>query len=157
MKTKTLLIAAAALAAGVISSQAQVYSANIVGYANVVCPASTLVLLANPLDNGTNTANDVFASLLCLISLLCKFGTVADLVFTQKHQLDLPLQIRLFLLVLGFSSTPWPTTPTHLLVVSFRLLANRQPIACLLARWRLLVVSCRSVELSMMWEPTPLT
>jgi len=63
MKTKTLLIAAAALAAGVISSQAQVYSANIVGYANVVCPASTLVLLSNPLDNGTNTANDVFASL----------------------------------------------------------------------------------------------
>ncbi len=34
MKTKTLLIAAAALAAGIISSQAQVYSQNIVGYAN---------------------------------------------------------------------------------------------------------------------------
>jgi hypothetical protein len=32
---KTLLIAAAALAAGVISSQAQVYSQNIVGYVNV--------------------------------------------------------------------------------------------------------------------------
>jgi hypothetical protein len=36
MRTKTLLIAAAALAAGVISSQAQpVYSANIVGYVNL--------------------------------------------------------------------------------------------------------------------------
>ena len=35
---KTLLIAAAALAASVISSQAQVYSQNIVGYANVATP-----------------------------------------------------------------------------------------------------------------------
>ena len=41
---KTLLIAAAALVAGVISSEAQVYSANIVGYVNVVMPAGALVL-----------------------------------------------------------------------------------------------------------------
>jgi hypothetical protein len=60
---KTLLIAAAALVAGVISSDAQVYSANIVGYVNVPCPANQLVLLSNPLDNGTNTANDLLASL----------------------------------------------------------------------------------------------
>lgn len=60
---KTLLIAAAALVAGVVSSQAQVYSANIVGYVNSTCPANTLVLLSNPLDNGTNTANDLLASL----------------------------------------------------------------------------------------------
>jgi hypothetical protein len=60
---KTLLIAAAALVAGVISSDAQVYSANIVGYVNAVCPANQLVLLSNPLDNGTNTANDLLASL----------------------------------------------------------------------------------------------
>jgi len=38
MKTKTLLIAAAALAVGVISSQAQVYSQNIVGYVNKPLP-----------------------------------------------------------------------------------------------------------------------
>jgi len=60
---KTLLIAAAALVAGVVSSQAQVYSANIVGYVNVTMPASTLVLVSNPLDSGTNTANNVLASL----------------------------------------------------------------------------------------------
>jgi len=36
MRTKALLIAAAALAAGVITSQAQVYSQNIVGYVNSV-------------------------------------------------------------------------------------------------------------------------
>ena len=36
MKTKTLLIAAATLAAGIISSQAAVYSQNVVGYMNVV-------------------------------------------------------------------------------------------------------------------------
>src|SRR5450432_1551654 len=60
---KTLLIAAAALVAGVISSDAQVYSANIVGYVNVPMPAAALVLTSNPLDDGTNTANSLLASL----------------------------------------------------------------------------------------------
>jgi len=60
---KTLLIAAAALVAGAITSQAQVYSANIVGYVNVVCPAGQLVLASNPLDDGTNTANSILANL----------------------------------------------------------------------------------------------
>ncbi len=60
---KTLLIAAAALVAGVITSEAQVYSANIVGYVNVVCPANALVLASNPLDDGTNQANDLLGSL----------------------------------------------------------------------------------------------
>jgi len=63
MKSKTLLIAAAALVAGVISSSAQVYSANIVGYVNAALPAGQFALLSNPLDNGTNTANDLLASL----------------------------------------------------------------------------------------------
>ncbi len=56
MRTKTLLLSAAALVAGLVSSQAQsnVYSANIVGYVNVTNPAGTFVMLANPLDNGTN-------------------------------------------------------------------------------------------------------
>jgi len=60
---KTLLIAAAALVAGVISSNAQVYSANIVGYVNVTMPANALVLTSNPLDDGTNTANSLLANL----------------------------------------------------------------------------------------------
>ncbi len=60
---KTLLIAAAALVAGVVSSQAQVYSANIVGYVNVACPAGALTLVSNPLDDGTNTANDLVGGL----------------------------------------------------------------------------------------------
>jgi len=60
---KTLLIAAAALVAGVVSSQAQVYSANIVGYVNVSCAANTLVLTSNPLDDGTNQANDLLSAL----------------------------------------------------------------------------------------------
>jgi len=63
MKTKTLLIAAAALVAGIVSSEAQVYSANIVGYVNVTMPAGQFALVSNPLDDGTNTANDLLASL----------------------------------------------------------------------------------------------
>lgn len=59
---KTLLIAAAALAASVISSQAQVYSQNIVGYVNSPVP-SGYVNLSVPLDGAsgnnsiTNTIN----------------------------------------------------------------------------------------------------
>jgi hypothetical protein len=56
---KTLLIAAAALAGSVISSHAQVYSQNIVGYINV--PLTTgYTALANQLDfDGTGTNNTV--------------------------------------------------------------------------------------------------
>lgn len=68
MKTKTLLLgaaglASAALVAGIINSEAQVYSANIVGYVNTPCPANTLVLVSNPLDDGTNQANDLLSAL----------------------------------------------------------------------------------------------
>jgi hypothetical protein len=53
---KTLLIAAAALAAGIISSQAQpVYSQNIVGYVNKPVP-SGYVAISNPLDNPTGNS-----------------------------------------------------------------------------------------------------
>jgi hypothetical protein len=61
MRTKTLLIAtAAALAAGIISSHAQVYSQNIVGYVNKVDPAG-YVSMANPLDNSnSNSGTNLF-------------------------------------------------------------------------------------------------
>jgi len=51
---KTLLIAAAALAAGVISTQAQVYSQNVVGYVNTPLPAG-FTPIVNPLQNSDNT------------------------------------------------------------------------------------------------------
>jgi len=60
MRTKTLLIAAAALAATVISSEAQtVYSANIVGYVNVTAPGGEFVLLANPFTTGNDVLSNV--------------------------------------------------------------------------------------------------
>lgn len=56
MRTKTLFLSAAALAAGVLSTMAQanVYSVNVVGYVNKVIPPNQFVLLANPLDAATN-------------------------------------------------------------------------------------------------------
>jgi len=53
---------AAALAAGVISSQAQgtVYSQNVVGYVNLSLPAGSLTMVANQLDTGSNTLDNVF-------------------------------------------------------------------------------------------------
>src|SRR5690348_445273 len=53
MRTKILLVAAAAMAAGTIASNAQVYSANVVGYANVVLAGNgQFTLVANPFDDG---------------------------------------------------------------------------------------------------------
>jgi len=60
MRTKTLLVAAAALAVGLSSSMAQVYSQNVVGYVNIPVAANTKVLIANQL----NTTNNTIASLL---------------------------------------------------------------------------------------------
>ena len=57
MRTKTLLLSAVALATGLLSSQAQsnVYSANVVGYVNIVTPAGQAMLISNPLNlDGTN-------------------------------------------------------------------------------------------------------
>ena len=60
MRTKTLLIAAA-LAAGLISSKAQVTSANIVGYVNLNVP-NGFSLLVNPLSaSGSDVATNVFS------------------------------------------------------------------------------------------------
>jgi hypothetical protein len=62
MKTKTLLIAAAALAATVISSEAQVYS-GVVGYVSIVSPAAVYTPMANPLDlDGIDSVTNVFAN-----------------------------------------------------------------------------------------------
>jgi uncharacterized protein YheU (UPF0270 family) len=62
MRTKILLIAAAALAAGVVSSQAQVYSQNIVGYVNQTYTPGAYVQVATPLLNSdaTNGVEDLF-------------------------------------------------------------------------------------------------
>jgi hypothetical protein len=61
MRTKTLLLAAAAaLAAGILSSSAQVYSANVVGYVSVTL-TNGLNLVCNPLDlDGTGTNNTIY-------------------------------------------------------------------------------------------------
>jgi hypothetical protein len=65
MRTKTILSVAAALAAGVFTTQAQsnVYSVNIVGYVNKELPNNTFVAVANPLDDGTNDLNSTMGAL----------------------------------------------------------------------------------------------
>jgi hypothetical protein len=71
---KTLLIAAAALAASVISSEAQVYSQNIVGYVNTPIPTG-FVVLANPLDASDPSGSGVNNS---ITNALPVFSTAYD-------------------------------------------------------------------------------
>jgi hypothetical protein len=54
MKIKTLAIAAATLAVGAISSQAQVYSQNIVGYINQAVPANHYQIVGTQLITGSD-------------------------------------------------------------------------------------------------------
>jgi hypothetical protein len=56
MKIKATLIAAATLAVGVFSSNAQVYSQNVVGYVNKVTAASQFTMMANQLVTGSDVA-----------------------------------------------------------------------------------------------------
>jgi hypothetical protein len=65
MRTKTLLIAIGALAAGLFSSQAQVTSANVVGYANIPALGNQAFnAVANPFSAGvSNGLNEVFPTL----------------------------------------------------------------------------------------------
>lgn len=59
MKTKTsILTALVALASGA-GAMAQVYSQNVVGYANVTVPATSFKLIANPLDTSSNTLGEL--------------------------------------------------------------------------------------------------
>lgn len=60
---KSMLLAAAALTAGLLTASAQsnVYSVNIVGYVNVATTVpNQFALIANPLDNGTNNITSLF-------------------------------------------------------------------------------------------------
>lgn len=66
MRTKILLASAAALAAGMLGSSAQVYSANVVGYANVVLKGNgQFTLVSDPFSdsNGNIVSNIVNSAL----------------------------------------------------------------------------------------------
>jgi hypothetical protein len=62
MRTKTLLLSAVALAAGLVASQAQsnVFSANVVGYVSVSNAANQYILESLPLDSGSNNLTGLF-------------------------------------------------------------------------------------------------
>ena len=63
MKIKILAIAAATLAVGAITSQAQVYSQNIVGYYNLTVPQNGFGQIANQLDvDGVNLLTTVLTN-----------------------------------------------------------------------------------------------
>jgi hypothetical protein len=75
MRTKTLLLTAALVAAGVASSMAQtsnVYSLNIVGYVNVPVQAGRFYVLNNPLDDGQG---DIVTNVISFTNSAAEDGT----------------------------------------------------------------------------------
>jgi hypothetical protein len=64
MRTKTLLFAVAAMAAGLAASTAQVYSLNVVGYVNkTIIGNDKYTAIANPLNTTNNTLLGVLSAL----------------------------------------------------------------------------------------------
>jgi hypothetical protein len=85
MRTKSLFLSAAVIAAGLVSASAQVYSVNVVGYANVVL-TNGFNMIANPLDKsgtGQNTISNVFGTNLPNNSIVYKFvnGTYVSAIY----------------------------------------------------------------------------
>ncbi len=60
MRTKTLLLTAAVSAAGIVTSMAQVFSVNAVGYVNKTIPSKKLALISNPLNAADNSIAAIF-------------------------------------------------------------------------------------------------
>jgi len=109
---KTLLMAAAALAAGVISSQAQpVYSQNVVGYANIATPSITAnYLIAVPFKIGvSNGANEVFPNLPDLSEFLIWNPNASSYTFVKSDAAGSPAT--------GFSDSFDAPAPVPLLPV----------------------------------------
>lgn len=63
MRTKTLILTAAVVAAGAATSMAQVFSVNAVGYVSKDLPAGKFVMISNPLNAADNTISKIFAGL----------------------------------------------------------------------------------------------
>jgi hypothetical protein len=88
MRTKTLLLSAVALAAGVVASQAQnVYSANVVGYVNVTLAGNGgYTLIANPFDdgNGNQLTNLIPSSVLPAGSQCLTWDSVLGYTTTKR-------------------------------------------------------------------------
>src|SRR5271165_5836493 len=73
MRTKSILLGAAALAAGLVTSMAaNVYSVNVVGYVNVNVSSNQYSLLENPLDDG---AGDIITNVIQLNDNFDQTGT----------------------------------------------------------------------------------
>ncbi|HVU09292.1 MAG TPA: hypothetical protein VHG89_12190 [Verrucomicrobiae bacterium] len=81
MRTKALLLTAGLSAAGIVSSQAQnVYSQNVVGYANVIIKGNgEYTLIANPFDDGNgNQLTNLVGSLPNKSQVITWNGTTFD-------------------------------------------------------------------------------
>jgi hypothetical protein len=110
MRTKTLLLACAALAFSLATSQAQVYSANVVGYINQTL-SSGLNLVTVPFTIGSsNGGNEVFGSVLPDGTQFLIFNRITGKYVTDVYDTGA-----------GFNPNPWlmaddatPTNPPYL-------------------------------------------
>jgi hypothetical protein len=88
MRTKTLLLAVTAFAAGLVASTAQtVYSVNAVGYVNLTFPNGGLALVDNPLDGTNNLLNTILPSV-PNDTLLYRFNPSSGIYYDAESFID---------------------------------------------------------------------
>jgi len=88
MKALKLLIAAATLAVSVSTTQAAVYSQNVVGYVNISIPAGKYQMVANQLDTGSNYLNNIFPTGVSGVTSLLKFSSGAFVQYVWQSSDD---------------------------------------------------------------------
>ena len=117
MRTKTLLLTAALAIGAATSSMAQVYSQNVVGYVNVVVTNGQFLCVANPLNNGTNTLNEILPGAPANTTLVFEYTPTGFVSYTKRATWPATADGRAFGPGKGFFVQNTATTPTTLTFV----------------------------------------
>jgi hypothetical protein len=117
MRTKTLLLTAALAVGAATSSMAQVFSQNVVGYVNVTVTNGQFLAVANPLNNGTNTLDEILPNAPANTTVVYEFTPSGFVTYTKRANWGATAAGRPFGPGKGFFVQNTGTTPTTLTFV----------------------------------------
>jgi hypothetical protein len=117
MRTKALLLTAALAVGAATSSMAQVFSQNVVGYVNVTVTNGQFLAVANPLNNGTNTLDEILPNAPANTTTAYEFTPAGFVSYTKRATWGATAAGRPFGPGKGFFIQNTGTTPTTLTFV----------------------------------------
>jgi hypothetical protein len=84
MRTKTLLLTAVLAVGAATTSMAQVYSQNVVGYINVTVTNGQYLCVANQLNNGTNTLDEILPGAPANTTIAFEYTSAGFVSYTKR-------------------------------------------------------------------------